>query len=66
MATLAIKMVLTTNDNLEKVIDASFDFGPGEEGDSLAIDQYWANLKGSAASSEVEERGKRGRGQGKK
>ena len=61
MATLAIKMVLTTNDGLEKVIDTSFDFGPGDEGDEQAIDQYWANLKGSAMGSEDEEKKVRGR-----
>lgn len=68
MATLAIKMVLTTNDGLEKVIDSKFDFGPGQDGDEQAIDQYWANLKGSAAGSEVEEKKVREkvRGKGKK
>ena len=66
MATLSIKMTLTTNDGLIKVIDSSFDFGDGPEGDEEATDQYWANLKGCAAGSEVEERGRRGKGKGKK
>jgi len=66
MATLCIKMTLTTNDGLTKTIDTDFDFGPGDEGDEQAIDQYWANLKGSAAGSEVEEKKVRGEKKGKK
>jgi hypothetical protein len=66
MATLAITMVLTTNDKLVKKIDAEFDFGPGDDGDVQAIDQYWANLKGSAMGSEAEEKKVRGEKKDKK
>ena len=67
MAKLQISMTLTTNDGLVKKIDTDFDFGDTDDGNEMAIDQYWANLKGSAAGSEIEERGKREkmRGHGK-
>ena len=55
-ATLSISMTLTTTDGLEKTIEGNFDFG---QDDDAAIDQYWANLKGTAMGSEAEERGKR-------
>ena len=55
-------MVLTTTDGLQKTISGEFDFGADDE---AAIDQYWANLKGTAMGSEQEERAKRAqRGQG--
>jgi hypothetical protein len=61
-ATLKIEMVLTTTDGLEKRIGGEFDFG---QDDGAAIDQYWANLKGTAMGSEQEERASRGKALGK-
>jgi hypothetical protein len=60
-AILKIEMVLTTTDGLEKRIGGEFDFG---QDDSAAIDQYWANLKGTAMGSEEEERRNRGKALG--
>lgn len=57
-ATLKISMVLTTTDGLEKSIAGDFDFG---QDDAAAIDQYWANLKGTAMGSEAQERETRGK-----
>lgn len=58
-ATLKIDMVLTTSDGLEKRIGGDFDFGTDDE---AAIDQYWANLKGTAMGSEAQERETRAKG----
>ena len=61
-ARLEISLKLTTTDGLVKAITTDFDFGDDDE---MAIDQYWANLKGSAGGSEVVEREARGKSAGK-